>query len=229
MIPSSGSGAVHPHSTTSGNVNGTSFVTNDDNGVPSGFWDSGVILTTPHTFTNTFTSTGTFPYFCRVHFTLGMTGQVFVVSSGPTRLAITSPTNGAVFAAPANVNIQAGVTNGAAAVTNVQFLAGATLLTNEDEGPYSITANNLAAGNYPLSVVAQDTSGLSTTGTVNISVVTPVAVSLTGPFALSGSTFQFDYSANVNLNYVGATVIQPAPLIGFPSLPIRRPAIPRCF
>src|SRR5580698_3546567 len=79
-----------PHSTTSG----TGGVTNDDNGVPSGNWDSGVIGTTPHSFTNTFTSTGTFPYFCRVHFTIGMTGQVFVVSSGPTRLAITSPSNG---------------------------------------------------------------------------------------------------------------------------------------
>ncbi len=72
-----------PHSTTSGSVNGTTFVTNDDNGVPSGYWDSTVITTTPHTFTNTFTSTGTFPYFCRVHFTLGMTGQIFVVFLGP--------------------------------------------------------------------------------------------------------------------------------------------------
>ena len=191
-----------PHSTTSGSVSGTTFVTNDDNGVPGGYWDSTVITTTPHTFTNTFTSTGTFPYFCRVHFTIGMTGQVFVVTSGATRLAITSPSNGAVFAAPANVNLQAGVTNGAAAVTNIEFLAGATLLTNEDSGPFSITANNLAAGNYPLSVIAQDNSGLSATNTVNISVVTPVAISLTSPAALSGNIFQFYYSANVNLNYV---------------------------
>ena len=132
-----------------------------------------------------------------------MTGQVFVVSSGPTRLAITSPSNGTVLAALANVTINAGVTNGAAAVTNVQFLLGSTLLTNENAGPVSTTANNLAAGNYPLSVIAHVlSSGLSTTGTVNLSVVTPVAVSLAGSSASSGKNFQFNYSANVNLNYV---------------------------
>jgi hypothetical protein len=157
----------------------------------------------PHFFTNTFTSAGVFSYFCRVHFSIGMTGQVVVIGANmPPGLAITNPLNGAVFAAPANVTIQAGVTNGTAPVTNVQFFAGNTLLASENTGPFSTTANSLAAGNYALSAIAQDTNGLAATNTVNISVVTPVAITLTGAEMPSSANFQFTYSANVGLSYV---------------------------
>jgi plastocyanin len=187
------------HSTTSG-TNGT-FA--DDNGVPSGSWDSGIQIT-PSTFTNTFTSSGVFSYYCTVHHLTGMTGEVFVVSSGlPPTLAITRPLNGEVFAAPANVAIQASVTNGSGIVTNVQFLQGTTVLANVTVAPFSTTANGLIAGNYALTAIAQDDGNLSATDAVNINVVTPVTVALTNIFELSGRTnFQFSYSANVGLNYV---------------------------
>jgi plastocyanin len=97
----SGSG----HSTTSG----TNGVHGDDNGVPSGSWDSGV-NNAPHSFTNIFTSAGNFSYYCSIHFGSGMTGAVVVAASLPPTVAITSPASGAVFAAPANVQILAGVT-----------------------------------------------------------------------------------------------------------------------
>jgi plastocyanin len=187
------------HSSTSG----TNGVHGDDNGVPSGLWDSGVISSLPHTFTNTFTSAGAFKYYCSVHFSIGMTGQVLVVgASAPPSLAITNPLNGALFAAPANVAIKAGVTNGTAAVTNVEFLAGNTLIANVNTGPFSTTANSLAAGNYTLSAIAQDSGGLSATNMVNISVVTPIAVTLTNSTISSGTNFQFTYGDNVGLRYV---------------------------
>ncbi|HXB59131.1 MAG TPA: Ig-like domain-containing protein [Candidatus Acidoferrales bacterium] len=187
------------HSTTSG-TNGT---IGDDNGVPSGSWGSGV-QNIPFTFTNTFTSAGIFSYYCSVHHNFGMTGQVFVVSSSlPPSLAITSPLNGAVLAAPANVAIQAAVTNGSGTVTNVQFLEGSTVLANATTAPFSAAANNLAAGNYTLTAIALDDNNLSATDAVSISVVTPVTVALTNVFRLSGTTnFQFSYSANPGLNYV---------------------------
>ncbi|HSY43048.1 MAG TPA: Ig-like domain-containing protein [Candidatus Acidoferrum sp.] len=186
------------HSTTSG-TNGT---VGDDNGVPSGSWNSGV-FNLPFTFTNTFTSPGVFSYYCSVHHTAGMTGQVFVVSSAlPPTVGITQPLNGEVFAAPANVTIQAAVTNGSGTVTNVQFLESSTVLANVTAAPFSTTANNLPAGNYTLTAIALDNNNLSATGAVNISVVTPVTVSLTNVFKLSGANFQFSYSANPGLNYV---------------------------
>lgn len=188
-----------PHSTTSG-TNGTP---GDDNGVPSGSWDSGIIGSTPASFTNTFTSPGTFSYYCTVHYIRNMTGLVLVASSTlPPSLAITNPVNGAVFAAPANVLIQAGVTNGSGTVTNVQFLVNNSLLASENSGPFSATTNNLAAGEYTLSAIAQDDNGLSATNSVDISVVTPMTVFLMNAFRPSSTDFHFSYSADIGLNYV---------------------------
>ena len=179
------------HSTTSG--------TNDH---PSGLWDSGV-FSTPHSFTNTFTNAGVFSYYCSVHYFFNMTGQVLVASvTLPPSLAITNPMNGAVFAAPANVSIQAGVTNGSAAVTNVQFLVNNTVLADETSGPFSTVANDLAAGAYTLSAIAQDNNGLAATNSVDISVVTPTTVLLTNASEPSATDFQFSYSADIGLSYV---------------------------
>lgn len=187
-----------PHSTTSG----TNGIHGDDNGTLDGSWDSG-IASTGHTFTNTFTIAGIYSYYCTVHFGSGMTGQVIVASANlPPGIGITNPLSGAVFSAPANVLVQAGVTNGSGTVTNVQFLAGATVLANVTSSPFSTTANNLTAGNYALTAVASDNNGLSTTNSVNISVVTPVTVSLTNVFKLSGTNFQFKYFANIGLDYL---------------------------
>ena len=187
------------HSTTSG----TNGVHGDDNGVPCGLWDSTIITSTPHFFTNTFTSAGVFSYYCSEHYFLNMTGLVLVASSTlPPSLAITNPLDGAVFAAPANVSIQAGVTNGSGTVTNVQFLVNDTLLASENSGPFSAVTNNLTSGAYTLSAIAQDDNGLSTTNSIAISVVTPTTVLLMNSSRPSGTDFQFSYSADIGLNYV---------------------------
>lgn len=187
--------AGSPHSTTSG----TNGVAGDDNGVPSGLWNSGV-FGPGHTFTNTFTSAGNFSYYCSVHFNFGMTGSVIVAAiSLPPTVAITSPASGSVFAAPANVTVQA-IDSGA--VTNVQFLVGSTILTNETTAPFSVVAGNLAAGNYIFSAVVADNAGLTATNAVSISVVTPVQINLITPQRLSITNFQFNYSANTGLSYI---------------------------
>ena len=61
------------HSSTSGSP-----------GMPNGIWDSG-ILNQGATFTHTFNSTGTFPYYCTPHGgCCGMVGTVTVVNASPT-------------------------------------------------------------------------------------------------------------------------------------------------
>jgi len=61
------------HSTTSGSP-----------GMPNGIWDSGVI-NSGSTFTHTFNSVGTFPYYCTVHGgCCGMVATVTVVAPSPT-------------------------------------------------------------------------------------------------------------------------------------------------
>ncbi|HEV2319022.1 MAG TPA: Ig-like domain-containing protein [Verrucomicrobiae bacterium] len=184
------------HTTTSG----TNGVHGDDNGAPCGLWDSGSLGNTGDTFTNTFTSAGAFYYYCSFHVAEGMTGEVIVGTLAPPAIGITNPPPGSVFAAPAAVTVQAAITNGGGAVTNVQFLLNSIVLTNESSAPFSVTTGTLAAGNYTLTAIAEDGNGHSATNAVAISVVTPLTLSLSNAFE-SGAAFQFNYPANIGLNY----------------------------
>ena len=120
----------------------------------------------------------------------------------PPSVTITNPVNGAVFAAPANVTIQANASDTDGTVMNVQFFADTTLVGSGTAAPYSVIASNLVVGNYSIKAVAMDNGGLSSTSAiVNISVVTPVSVALSPPLITNG-LFQFDYAANAGLRYV---------------------------
>ena len=190
-----------PHSTTSGTVTITPTSTN---AVPDGLWDSGVVAGA-HSLTNTFSSAGSFPYYCQVHFNVGMTGAIFVAASSlPPTIAITNPVSGAVFSAPANVTVQATASdpNIGGSVTNVQFLIGPVVFASANAAPFAATTNNLAAGSYTFSAVATDNFGLAATNTVSISVVTPVPLALSAAAQSPPTRFQFNYAANVGLTYV---------------------------
>jgi plastocyanin len=70
---------IHPGDTVTWNWSSSSIphsVTSGSPGAPSGTFDSGV-HTAPFTFSHTFPSAGSFPYFCTVHGAL-MTGTVTV-------------------------------------------------------------------------------------------------------------------------------------------------------
>jgi plastocyanin len=178
---------ITPHSTTS-----------DTNGL----WDS-TSVPAPHTFTQTFTSAGTFPYHCTIHVTLGMKGTIIVAAANlPPAVAITNPVSGTVFAAPANVTIQASASDTDGTVTNVQFRVGANVVTNKATAPFFGVTNNLAAGSYTLFAIASDNSGATATNQVAISVVTPVTVLLSAPQKLAPANYKFSYTANVGLGYI---------------------------
>ncbi len=51
------------------------------NGVPDGYWDSGLMAPTD-SFTFYFDSVGVFPYYCTPHWTLGMVGSITVAPVG---------------------------------------------------------------------------------------------------------------------------------------------------
>jgi plastocyanin len=165
-------------------------------------WPASATLNGPATFSVTFTTNGTFPYICTVH---GFTGSVIVTAAAlPPSISITNPAPGAVFSEPANVTIQATASdpNSGGAVTNVQFLVGASVLSNETAAPFAATATGLTASGYTLSAVARNKAGLSATNSVSVSVVTPVPVVLGVPTPMSSTSFQFNYSANVGLRYI---------------------------
>ena len=186
------------HSTTSG----TNGVHGDDNGVPSGLWDSGV-NNSPHSFTNTFTSSGAFLYYCSVHFSVGMKGLINVAAANvPPSISITNPPNGATFSAPASFTLAATASDSDGSVTNVQFFEGTTSLVNDASSPYSVSVNNLAAADYIFSAVATDNGGLEATNAITIHVVTPVPIIISTPLFLPPSNFKFSYTANAGLSYI---------------------------
>jgi plastocyanin len=170
----------------------------------TGLWDSGLMAS--GSFTNTFNSPGTFDYFCTKHVSFGMTGAVVVaVANLPPNVAITNPVSGTVFAAPAKVTIQASASDTDGTVTNVQFLIGSTILTNETVAPFSAVASNLTAGAYTLTAIASDNNGATATNPASITVVNPAPILLSAPALSAVANFQFSYSANVGLSYVVQT------------------------
>src|SRR5207237_979648 len=130
------------------------------------------------------------------NFGVRATNSINITVDAPPAVTITNPVSGTVLAAPATVLVKASATDADGTVTNVQFLIGPVTLTNVAAAPFSASANNQSAGSYTLTAVATDNAGLTATNSITLSVVTPVAVVLDSTAQLSGTSFQFNYSAN---------------------------------
>lgn len=97
-------------------------------------------------------------------------------------VSITSPKNGQQFPAPAtfNVTAEAVATYPGAKVQRVEFFLGSQLIETQFNYPYTFKVYDLAIGNYSLTAVAFDNTGVSNTQTVNfqVNVNQPPVVSL---------------------------------------------------
>jgi plastocyanin len=153
----------------------------------------------PANYSHIFTSAGSYPYTCSIHY---FTGTINVVGPNvPPGISITNPAPDTVFSEPANVAVQASATDSDGTVTNVQFLVGSTVLTNESAAPFCATASSLAAGSYTLTAIASDNGGAMATNAVAIDVVAPVSIAISAP-TFSSASFQFNYTANAGLQYI---------------------------
>jgi plastocyanin len=180
------------HSTTSGTPPGT----------PNGLWDSGV-NNVPHSFTNTFTTAGTFPYYCSIHFGEGMVGNIIVTNPAvPPVVTITNPASGIVLSAPASLNLAASASVASGSITSVQFFQGTTSLGNLASPPFSVPVNNLPAADYTFSAVATADSGLTATNSISVNVINASPLVLGAPVALTPGQFGFSYSSDIGLTYV---------------------------
>jgi len=119
-------------------------------------------------------------------------------------VTMTSPANGATFAAPATINLAATASDAEGPIARVEFYSGTTLLWTEvatpfgDSGPWT----NVAQGTYTLTAVAYDGQGAKTTSAPVTVTVTgpnrPPSVTLTGPAA--GATFTAPATINFAAN-----------------------------
>src|SRR6185369_4670003 len=130
------------------------------------------------------------------------TNSVGIIVNALPTVTVTNPANGAVFSAPATFVVGATASDSDGTVTNVQFLVGTTPITNDTTSPYGAGVTNLGAGAYTFSAIASDNRGGKATNSINLSVVTPVAVVLSAPSRLSPTQFRFNYTANTGLTYV---------------------------
>ncbi len=117
-----------------------------------------------------------------------------IVNSLPT-ISITSPTNGAIFLAPANIAIAVTANDSDGTVTNVEFFQGATKLGQDTNSPFTFAWNGVTAGIYTLTARATDNRGaMTTSASINISVTNspPSPVTLVNPqLGVGGFTFSF--------------------------------------
>ena len=119
----------------------------------------------------------------------------------PPSVSITNPAAGAVFAAPANVSLAASATVGSGTVTNVEFFANGVSQGAVVAAPFTLTSSPLAAGPYSLTAVATAAGISATSSVVNVLVINPVAVNLSGA-GFNNGQFTFSYTADAGLSYV---------------------------
>jgi hypothetical protein len=113
-------------------------------------------------------------------------------------IALTSPTDGADYAAPATINLVASVVAKGHTITRVEFYNGATLLGAVGSAPYSVSWNNKNTGTCSLSAKAVYDSGSTVASVpVNVNVSVSVAQPRTGlTFAADSQSVSAPFAAN---------------------------------
>lgn len=126
-----------------------------------------------------------------------------VASNVPPAVAITSPTNGDAFTAPASISLTATASDADGSVTNVEFFNGAIKLGEDTTGPYNFAWNNVPAGTYTLRVTATDNRGVAITSipiTVSVTNSPSMAVTLRSPRMVSDD-FVFSFLSQSGVAY----------------------------
>jgi autotransporter-associated beta strand protein len=109
---------------------------------------------------------------------IGSTNGIELVEilPGVPSVSIVGIASGNSFSQGTNLPIQAVVVNNTNPISQVAFFQGTTPLGTATGAPYGITWSNVPAGNYILTAVATDSTGLSATSNpVNITVSTTLA------------------------------------------------------
>lgn len=117
--------------------------------------------------------------------------SAIVADNVPPTAGITSPTGGAVFAAPATIVISADATDPDGSVTQVQFYANGAPIGSDATAPYGITWSSVPAGSYTLTARSTDDDGATTTSApvaIAVSGNIPPTVRITSP--ASGKSFR---------------------------------------
>ncbi len=112
-----------------------------------------------------------------------------------------SPTNGAVFIAPADFTVLADARDVDGTVTNVQFFEGTTNALGETAGPapYCIILTNVPVGSYTFRAKATDNLGATgDSAPVTISVIEGPPLTIISAMAYNPQTDLFQQTVRVS-------------------------------
>lgn len=180
-------------------------------------WDSGV--KSSGTFSHTFTTPGTYPYYCSLHSFPGgtfMNGSVQVQTAAVPTLTSVSPAGGpstggtAVTLTGANFDLTCTVDFGGAAATGVSAPNATTIhATTPAHASGAVTVGVTCGGS-----TAALTNGFTFNNAPSITTVSPASglpgstITITGSSFQSGATVTFRGTGSPTVTFVNATTLQ---------------------
>ena len=138
-------------------------------------------------------------------FASGITLGADNVFNLPPTVTILSPTNAAVFDAPASFTLSAQPADPDGTVTRVEFYRDGLKLGQMTASPYNFNVSNLGAGIYTFSVKAFDNSLATASASITVNVTPPPAGTGTGLF---GEYYD-------NIDFTGAELTRLDPAVNF--------------
>jgi len=138
----------------------------------------------------------------------------------PPSIVLSSPTNGAVFSAPANITLVANPSDIDGVVRKVEFFQSAVKLGEATATPWQFTWNQVAAGAYTLSALATDDMGATNaSSSIQINVAAPsLGVAVQGnQIVVSWATSPVSYVLEATDSLTQPTVWNPTtdvPVVG---------------
>ena len=116
--------------------------------------------------------------------------NVTITSSTNEPPVISLSTSATTFVAPASITLTATATDPENRLAAVEFYAGPALITRDTTAPYETTWSATTAGSFPLTAVARDADGGSTTSsTVTVTITSPTNKPPVVSLATNGTTF----------------------------------------
>jgi len=138
--------------------------------------------------------------------TLGLVALLlWTASAAAVTVSMTSPSNGALYLAPATLPVKANASATGVGIARVEFYANGTLIRTLTTSPYQFDWSGVAAGSYSVNAIAYDNNGAQATSAARSITVaatnTPPTLSLTAP--ADGSRYLNPTSITISANASG--------------------------